>query len=221
MTDENPGTNCTDATKREAYRKALNFKIALESAQEIARNKMGEYRAYLKQAAKQGVSTKAITDMLAVRFEDPDLILIEERERIKMMELSGFLPGIRDKLLSRFDVEEATQKERTQADLDRAYDIGVREGRKGTPRGINGHEPGSEEYDAQDRGWLAGQAVIAGEMQGDAKPPTAVPQSTEIAKPQKAAKGKLGKLKIDNAATIRLAIDNDNLMPGDMPSILS
>jgi hypothetical protein len=170
------GTNCTDETKREWYRKALIAKIALESSQATAKKKNGEYRAVLKDAKKAGVDTASITFALSARFEDPDLLLIEERERLKMLDLSGILPGIKDKLLGRLDIEEPTANEAQQISLDRAYDCGVFDGREGHMREQNPHDAGTELYDAHDRGWLDGQRAIADQMSPEPPKAEAAPR---------------------------------------------
>lgn len=159
-----PASNCPDSVKRDFYRQALVAKIAEESAKEAHSQKMGAYRALLKKADSAGVSTKAITNALACRFDDPELVLIEERERLKMLDLSGFLPGIRDKLLGRLDVEEVTRGEKYEMDLAAARDQGALAGRRGHRRDLNQHQPGTELHVAWIEGWLQGQRAIADEM---------------------------------------------------------
>lgn len=158
------GTNCTDETKREFYRKALMAKIALEAAQATAKTKNGEYRNVLKDAKKAGVNTKAIAEALAARFTDQDVLVIELREQLKMLDLGGVVPNIVERILNRLDIEQPTNNERAQMDSDRAYDAGVFAGREGRPRDENEFPPGSELHVVFDRGWLVGQAAIAGEM---------------------------------------------------------
>ncbi len=159
-----PGPNCTDATKRKAYQEALVLKIAVESAAEVARGKLGAYRAYLKEAKKRGVDTKAIASALAVRFQDPDLVLIEKREELRMLDLSGFLPGIREKLLGRFDVQEATNDEEEENQVLIAFDRGTKAGRSGHPRSTNPYPEGSLGERKWNDGWRGGQMAIADEM---------------------------------------------------------
>ena len=158
------GANCSDATKRKAYQEALILKIAVESAAEVARAKMGSYRAYLKEAKKRGVDTKAITFALAVRFQDPDIVLIEKREELKMLDLSGFLPGIREQLLGRFDVQEATGAEEEENQVLIAYDRGVMSGRSGHRLDANPYPRGSIGERKWADGWRGGQRAIADEM---------------------------------------------------------
>lgn len=157
-------TTCTDATKRRAYQEALILKIAVESVAEVARGKLGAYRAYLKEAKKRGVDTKAITKALAVRFQDPDIVLIEIREELKMYDLSGFLPGIRERLLGRFDVQEATGAEEEENQVLIAYDKGVMSGRSGHRTDANPYPANSLGERKWADGWRAGQRAIADEM---------------------------------------------------------
>lgn len=208
----NGGGNCTDETKRQAYREALILKIAVESAQEVLNSKRGEYRAYLKAAGKKGVDTKAITNMLAMRFEDPDLVLIEERERLKMYDLSGFLPGIRDRLLGRLDIQEPTFKEEEENQVLIAYDHGHLAGRSGHSRDDNPYEPGTQGHVKFVEGWLAGQRAIADEMAPDARPETAKPAATP--------KEKRNGIKPDTAASVAASIASDETMPGEMPALV-
>src|ERR1700722_9386342 len=81
-------TNCTDETKREFYRKALMAKIGLEAAQATAKTKNAEYRNVLKDAKKAGCNSTAIADALAARFMDEDTLVLELREKLKMLDLS-------------------------------------------------------------------------------------------------------------------------------------
>jgi hypothetical protein len=168
--DDDGGSNCTDETKRDYYRRALIAKIGLESAQATAKTKNGEYRAVLKDAKKAGVDTDAITRSLALRFQDHDVLVVQIREELKMLDLSGVIPNIKQKLLARLDVEEPTRNEAHQMTVDRAYDDGAFSGREGAPRDSNPHRPGSELHDTWDRAWLLGQAAIAAEMMPSAPP---------------------------------------------------
>lgn len=190
----NGGSNCSDEVKRQAYREALLLKIAVDSAQEVLNSKRGEYRAYLKAAGKKGVDTKAITNMLAVRFDDADLILIEERERLRMYELSGFIPGIRAQLLDRLDIQEPTHKEEEENQVLIAYDRGHLAGRSGHLQDTNPYQPGTLGHVKFLDGWRAGQRAIADEMGpgGDDEAPAPVQQ--------------------------RLSYDNDDALPGEMPA---
>lgn len=156
--------NCTDETRRDFYRKALIAKIAHEAALAGAKTKNAEYRNVLKDAKKAGVDTAAITTVLADRFQDEDILVIQLREHLKMLDLAGVVPGIVDKILARLDIQEPTRNEREQITLDRAYDGGCFDGREGKPRDGNPYPAGSEQFDAHDRGWLIGQHAIAAEM---------------------------------------------------------
>jgi hypothetical protein len=202
----NGGSNCSDETKRQCYREAIVLKIAVESAQEVLNSKRGEYRAYLKAAGKKGVSTDAITNMLAKRFEDPDLILIEERERLKMYELSGFIPGIRAQLLDRLDIQEPTAKEEEDNQVLIAYDRGHLAGRSGHLRDTNPYPPGTLGHAKFADGWRAGQRVIADEMAPQEQP-----------KPAGASNGSRGSIKPDTAASVAATLAVDNTMPGEIP----
>ena len=156
--------NCTDETRRDFYRKALIAKIAHEAALAGAKTKNAEYRNVLKEAKHHGVSSEAIAYALNNRREDEDTLVLQLREQLKMLDLNGVVPGIVDKILARLDIQEPTRNEREQITLDRAYDGGVHDGAGGKPRDGNPYPPGSEQYDAHDRGWLLAQRAIANEM---------------------------------------------------------
>ena len=192
------GSNCSDETKRHAYREALILQIAVESAQDVAKSKLGAYRAYLKEAGKRGVSTDAIAFALQCRFEDPDLVLIEQRERLKMLDLSGFLPGIRDKLLSRMDVQEPTANEEEESQVLIAYDRGHLAGRSGHSRDENPYPPGSLGHVKFVSGWLHGQRAIADEMVPETD---RVEPAIEAPQPRRAARKR-----------------SDDAMPGQIPA---
>lgn len=162
---------CTDDIKRQAYKEALILDIAVKSAQATAKSKLGAYRAYLKEAGKKGVSTESITNALKKRFNDPELVLIEEREKLKMLDLCGFLPGIRERLLERMDVQEPTAKEEEENQVLIAYDRGHFAGRSGHLRDTNPYEPGTLGHVKFVDGYLSGQRAIADEMAPDVDDP--------------------------------------------------
>jgi hypothetical protein len=172
--DEVPsdGTNCTDETRRQFYREALIAKIGVESAAATVKAKTGEYRNVLKAAKKAGVDPNAITRTLALRFQEEEELILQMREELKMLDLAGVIPNIKDKLLARLDVQEPTANEQAQISLDRAYDDGAFEGRSGAMRDTNPFNPGTDLYVAWDQAWIAGQAAIAKEMMPE--PPAAV-----------------------------------------------
>lgn len=189
------GANCSDETKRQAYREALVLKIGVESAHEVYKSKQGSYRAYLKAAANKGVPTDAVTNMMKRRFDDPDLVLIEERERLKMYELSGFLPGVLEKISDRYDVQEATANEEEENQVLIAYDRGHLAGRSGHTRDTNPYPPGSLGHVKFTEGWIHGQRAIADEM---------LPDEEQVAASAPMAP--------------RRSHSNDDSMPGNMPS---
>ncbi|MDP9082455.1 MAG: hypothetical protein M3N50_01610 [Pseudomonadota bacterium] len=182
---------------------ALKAKIAEESAKATHHKKLGEYRNVLKRYGKMGVNTDAITYALKVRFDDPDEVLIAEREKLKMLDLSGLLPGIKDKLLSRLDVEEATTHEATTMDLAKAEDLGATAGRSGVSRDTNPYPPGTEQHVHFVNGYLTGQRAIADEMATGAE--------AEI--PAKPARGRPRKLpaalKIDTREDMQEVVAED------------
>lgn len=163
--DTGSGSNCTDEVKRDAYRACLKLKIAEETAKAHHAKQLGAYRSELKAWGKRGVNTDSITYALEVRFEDPDEVLIRERERLKLLALSGFIPNIRDALDSRLDVQEPTRNESHEDAILAATDQGTLAGRTGRTRDLNPHEPGSEMHVHWVQGWLAGQRAIADEME--------------------------------------------------------
>jgi ribosome modulation factor len=204
MSEENSveNENCTDATRREAYLEALKAKIGVESAKAAMDKKVGEFRNILKKYKKLGVNTEAVTYALAVRMEDPDEVFIRERERLKLLDVSGFLPGIKDRLMERLDVEEATSNEDHTLNLARAHDLGAQSGRAGITRDANPYQAGSEHFVHWLQGWLSGQRAIADEMEqqaiaqgGTAKP---LPKAKRGRPPTRA-------LVEDNEATVVLA----------------
>lgn len=215
------GANCTDETKRQAYREALVLKIAVESAQEVAKSKLGAYRAYLKEAGKRGVSTVAITNAIALRMEDPDLVLIEEREKLKMLDLSGFLPGIMDKLVDRYSVQEPTHNEEEENHILIAYDRGVFAGRKGHEKDGGPYTPGTLGHVKWIEGYNVGQRIIADEMADvpyvnlTTTQPAAVPAVSR----EPIDEGDHPMSQSAKAAKIAASLSDDR-MPGSMPGIV-
>lgn len=163
------GGNCPDSVQRDFYRQALVARIGLEAAQATVRQKSGSYRSILGAAKKAGVNTAALTHALNVRFLDPDDVLRDERDKLKMLDLSGFLPGIREKLLGRgLEVEEATTNEAHETAMIIAVDRGTAAGAKGASRDANPYRAGTEYHVQWTEGWLAGQRAIADEMEVNA-----------------------------------------------------
>jgi len=165
--------NCTDETRLDFYKQALIAKIAHESAAATAGKKLAQYRSVLKEAAKAGVDSEAIANQLKVRFQDPDDVLRAERERLKMMELTGFIPGLLDKLTDGYNVYQPTRKEQETLKAAVAYDEGHYAGRRGHSVDGNPHSPGSQGYVRWREGWHDGQAAIAAEMAPGAQMPPA------------------------------------------------
>lgn len=158
-------SNCSDDVRREWYRKALIADIAQQSAKARFDQKKGEYRSILKTAEDSGVDIEAITNVLKKRFLDPDEVIRAERERLKMYELSGFIPGIVDNVLRRTDIEEPTSKESHDLMLLDAYDKGALAGRKGRILSeVNTYLAGTELHVRFIEGYREGQASISEEM---------------------------------------------------------
>lgn len=162
--DEVTGENCTDETKREAYLDCLKLKQAEENAKTKHASANGAYRAALKKWEKTGVNTDAIIYALGVRFDDEEETLIDLREKIKAVELSGHLKNAKDRLLGRLDVIEPTRSEADELDLAHAHDLGNRAGRGGFPKSDNPYQAGSESHVFWVDGWMVGQRSIADEM---------------------------------------------------------
>lgn len=221
MSDEGHGSNCSDEVKQDAYRKAALLKIAEESAHEVYKSKQGAFRAYLKAAEKLGVDPDSITKQLKIRFNDPDAELIKLREQIKMMELSGFLPGIMGKLQSRYSVIEPTVAEEEESQVLIAYDHGHLAGRKGHLRDNNPYQPGTLGHAKWVEGYLAGQRAIADEMDhGEDGQPVPQPERRGRGRPKgsgkKAANG--GGFTPDTAESVAEAVAEDG--GEEMPSVL-
>jgi hypothetical protein len=217
---ETAGSNCTDETKREAYRTALIAKIAEEHAKAGHDKKLAEYRNILKKYAKMGVSTDAITYAIKVRMDDPDQTLIDEREKLKMLDLSGHIPGIKEKLLARLDVEEATANEADTMELAKAGDLGAVAGRAGRSRDENPFVPGSEHYVHWVEGWLSGQRAIADEMEANAPAPTGtvVPMKRGRGRPKKESIA--NSFTPDTAETVQETVEADQAGE-EMPDAVS
>jgi hypothetical protein len=156
-----PATNVTDQTRLDFYRKALKAKQESEAADREAKAARGVYRAVLKDAKKAGVSTDSITFALAARHIDGDELLIEQRERMRMLAISGVMPTIQTDLFEGVGKKpDLSEEEAGKIAVDRAYDDGYFSGNNGVSRSLNKHFQGTEEFEAWERGWVAGQAKI-------------------------------------------------------------
>jgi hypothetical protein len=152
------GDNVTDKTRLEFWKKALAAKQALEEAQTVVSSANGEYRAVLKAAKKAGVEHEEIARLLNERHQDQDEITAKQQAYMRFRVLIGaYVPT------KQSDIFADAQKG-DDIDASRAYDDGLFSGSHGENRGNNKHPPGSETYDAWDRGWIAGQAQMAAKM---------------------------------------------------------
>jgi hypothetical protein len=148
------GSNVTDETKRGYYKKALKAKQEAEKAAEIYKAANAEYRLVLKAAKGAGVSSEAIAYALSVRHLDNDALREAERDKARMLALSGIWPTIQEDFFNLLIPSPDLHNETT---VDMAYDAGHQCGIKGENRSINPYIPATEKWDAWDRGWLTGQ----------------------------------------------------------------
>jgi hypothetical protein len=171
------GSNVSDDTLKEFLDKArkmrrLHEKAAKEAEpyKEAEKAALGEYRSFLKVAKKAGVSVEALTAVLAMEKQDRDVTIAEERQKIRLMALSGEFPSIQTDLFDGLDLAPPEGEEADKIAAERAYDEGVFAGSEGKlTRDGNKHVPGSEAYDAWDRGWLAGQKTLAEQLRPKGK----------------------------------------------------
>lgn len=159
------GENTTDELRREAYLAAKKAIMEVENAKASMDKFVAIYRNVLKGYAKQGVSTAAIAYALKVRNQDEDELFIEEREKLRMLDLAGVVPNIKEKLMDRLDVEEPTSHEDNMLALAKAEDLGARTGRSGISKDANPYMPGTQLFVQWVQGWMAGQRAIADEME--------------------------------------------------------
>lgn len=151
------GTNVPDETILRHVHACMAIKGRLETLQ-------GEYRAALKLAKTDGVSSRAISWYLAARKRDPENIDMETRERNRIARLMalpigtqlGFLDGqhsIADDIM-----EEAVD---AQAQGRLAHSRGV-------SREANPHMPiDSKDYVDWDFGWFTEQSRVASAAAAD------------------------------------------------------
>lgn len=219
------GANCTDETRRTVYREALILMIAFESAKEVANSKQGRYRAYLKESAKLGVSIESVTNAIAHRMDDAELLVVAERERLKMLELSGSHPNLFAKIADRYDVQEPTHNEEEENHILIAYDRGVLAGRKGHERDGNPYTPGTLGHVKWIAGYNSGQRIIADEMAMNVDEDLSSTRSTPRPPPHVVVSNDDpdddGQPVSQSAKAAAIAASlSDERMPGDMPGIV-
>jgi ribosome modulation factor len=169
-----PSTNITDATRIDFLRRATRAKQELESAEREAKSLRGSYRAVLKEGKAAGVTPDEITFALQMRFMDPDEIMIMQRNRIRILALSGIMPTIQQDLFGAPEHNIAlSDEEKEKIAAERAYDDGYFRGNNGDNRTTNPNFQGTETFDAWERGWIAGQAKIVHGMTPKIKAPRA------------------------------------------------
>jgi ribosome modulation factor len=150
------GSNVPDDVKKDFYKKALRAKQEAEKAAEIYKAANADYRLVLKAAKKAGVSSEAIAYALAARLIDKDELIALEREKARMLALSGVWPSIQEDFFDRLTPGVDLTNETT---IEVSYDNGHTCGIKGENRSLNPHHTGTEKWDAWDRGWLQGQGT--------------------------------------------------------------
>lgn len=149
------GSNVTDLARKEFWKRALKDQQEIDKAEEILKAAKDMLRDTLKVAKGQGLDPTAIKTALKARLRDRDELAAEQREIVRMMAISGVWPTIQTDLFAGVITEAAAAHETT---VDVAYDQGHTAGVKGENRTVNGYVPGTEQYDAWDRGWLTGQS---------------------------------------------------------------
>jgi ribosome modulation factor len=162
-------TNCPDETYRDAYLEALTQKIAEEKAKEAHSSALGAYRATLKRWGKLGVDTEAVAFALAHRWDDEEELVLAERNKLRMLQLSGKVPNIRNRLLKNLTIQEPTTNEANDLAKAKAADLGTQSGINGISRDANPYLPGTELHVHWIEGWLSGQRVIANRMEQNAQ----------------------------------------------------
>ena len=161
--DETPqsGHNVPDNEKQKYYRLALRAMQEVEKAKEASKAAVGAYRQVLKNAKAAGVMPEAIAYVLKCRNLDADELAQQEREICRMLALSGVWPSIQDDLFASY-LPKVDLTAETTAEV--AYDHGHTCGVKGENRDLNPHVPGTDQWDAWDRGWLTGQGDNVAKM---------------------------------------------------------
>lgn len=147
------GSNVTDETRREYYKRSLKAQQEIDRAKEVLKSAVGELRAIMKGAKTAGVCTAAISTALKLRLRDKEDLIYEQRETARMLALSGVWPSIQTDMFNTLMPTDLT----AEITVEVAYDNGHACGLKGENRTINPHVPGTDKYDAWDRGWLMGQ----------------------------------------------------------------
>lgn len=156
-----PKSNVTDETITKHVNACSQKKNALESAQ-------GEYRAALKSAKAEGVSTSAIVWFLGARKRDVEDIDRETVERTRIAKVMGLPIGTQLGIFSH-GVSAATAVENELFDAEQqgkyAYKVGV---------GMNDNPcpPSSPDFDAWMRGWTGERSKVANDVGEALSPPS-------------------------------------------------
>ena len=208
------GENCTDEVRRKAYLKALEAKKDVEEAKAKYDKAHGVFRNILKKYDGMGVSKEAILYALSVRHEDLDEIVLSERDKLAMLELSGIVSLVKERILQRLAISEATTEEGSVLSHAQASDLGSAAGRHGESRDVNPFRPGTAEHVQWVAGWMSGQRAIADEMLGnisqseDAEP-VQPPKRGRPSKNKTPTASIAGHFEPDNAQTVAGQWDED------------
>lgn len=158
------------------------------------KDEAGSVLANTKKAAKRDgidLATLKLLEQLAKLDDD-------EREtqlrRLEQYATWANLPlGTQLDAFGQHQIPKVKAKAAREHELWEAGEAGLKAGKTGALRDANPHPPGSEMHVAWDKSWLAGQGVIASELNGngDAAKPE---KPTKTAKATKAPPGKRGRV---------------------------
>lgn len=160
--DETPGEGhnsgaLNDDMRRKWWKACLKTQQEIEKASEIVKSAKSAHSQVLKDAKAAGLSAEAINGIkqaLKKRHKDQDELIREQREEARFLAISGLWPSIQTSLFPS-EVPEVEYTSDVAASV--AYDNGYQAGVKGELRTVNPHHAGTEQFDAFERGWLAGQ----------------------------------------------------------------
>ncbi len=146
---------------------------AVEEAQGEVKKLTGRYRNALKSAKKAGIPSEDLAWALQARFQDPDELAMEFRNRLLISRTVGIIPAeLQETVIGlSFDAAETglfDDKVIHATTIARAEDEGLAAGLNGHARGDNPYDPmdvsKSELRAAWDRRWVQGERRLQSSM---------------------------------------------------------
>jgi hypothetical protein len=182
-----PGGNVNDETRIEALAECTASAAQISDLADQLKSARGFHSSNIKKWKQRGVNTEALRKAIRDRLRDPDEVLLETHEYVRLRSLQN-MPTFQQDLSQLWGDLQIDDAKAEEIQRQRWHDDGAFAGRNGIARPDNPHGAGSEAYQCWDQGWLHDQERIAKAMgKGEAPVNTARGRKAAAAPQKKAA----------------------------------